>query len=133
MVCRRIEDVNALLADLQATRAIQSSRTAFVLETLVEQGRLRRPSTGRWSRGGLRHVHAPAYAALLPWIALFVIYVVWGSTYLAIAIVVREVPPFAAALLRFLIAGLVMAAAWPRRRSAGHGRPTAPAAGSTTP
>jgi Lrp/AsnC family leucine-responsive transcriptional regulator len=38
--CRRIEDVNALLAELQATRAIQSSRTAFVLETIVEKGAL---------------------------------------------------------------------------------------------
>jgi len=44
----------------------------------------------------------------LPWIALCVIYVVWGSTYLAIRIVVREVPPMAAASLRFLAAGLVM-------------------------
>src|SRR5688500_7701134 len=30
VLCRRIEDVNALLAELQGTRAIQSSRTAFV-------------------------------------------------------------------------------------------------------
>jgi Lrp/AsnC family transcriptional regulator, leucine-responsive regulatory protein len=35
--CRRIEDVNALLAELQATRALQSSRTAFVLETVLEK------------------------------------------------------------------------------------------------
>src|SRR5258708_34435094 len=39
--CRRIEDVSALLADLQATRALQSSRTAFVLETLLDKGPLR--------------------------------------------------------------------------------------------
>jgi Lrp/AsnC family leucine-responsive transcriptional regulator len=38
--CRKIEDVNALLADLQSTRALQSSRTAFVLETVVEKGPL---------------------------------------------------------------------------------------------
>ena len=38
VVCRRIEDVNALLADLQATRAVQSSRTAFVLETVLDKG-----------------------------------------------------------------------------------------------
>src|SRR5262245_56914909 len=30
VICRRIEDVNALLQELQTTRAIQSSRTAFV-------------------------------------------------------------------------------------------------------
>ena len=40
VVCRRIEDVNALLADLQKTRALQSSRTAFVLETVLEKGTL---------------------------------------------------------------------------------------------
>lgn len=38
LVCRRIEDVNGVLADLQKTRALQGSRTAFVLETLVEKG-----------------------------------------------------------------------------------------------
>jgi drug/metabolite transporter (DMT)-like permease len=51
-----------------------------------------------------------ACAGLLPWIALATIYVVWGSTYLAIAIVVRELPPFLAASLRFLSAGLVLGA-----------------------
>jgi len=40
VVCRRIEDVNALLADLQATRVLQSSRTSFVLESIVEKGGL---------------------------------------------------------------------------------------------
>jgi drug/metabolite transporter (DMT)-like permease len=46
----------------------------------------------------------------LPWIALSTIYVVWGSTYLAIAIAVKELPPFFAAFLRFLLAGMVMGA-----------------------
>ena len=50
------------------------------------------------------------HRALLPWLALGVIYVVWGSTYMAIRLVVRELPPFAAAGARFLAAGLVMAA-----------------------
>jgi len=40
VVCRRIEDVNALLLDLQSTRALQSSRTAFVLETVLDKGTL---------------------------------------------------------------------------------------------
>ena len=44
----------------------------------------------------------------LPWLALFTIYVVWGSTYLAIAIAVKELPPFFAAFLRFLVAGVVL-------------------------
>ena len=40
VICRRIEDVNALLLDLKATRILQSSRTAFVLETLLDKGTL---------------------------------------------------------------------------------------------
>ncbi len=44
----------------------------------------------------------------LPWLALFTIYVVWGSTYLAIAIAVKELPPFFAAFCRFLVAGVVL-------------------------
>ena len=53
---------------------------------------------------------SPRKRRLLPWIALAVVYVVWGSTYLAIAVVVKEQPPMAAAALRFLAAGLVMTA-----------------------
>jgi Lrp/AsnC family transcriptional regulator, leucine-responsive regulatory protein len=40
VVCRRIQDVGAILGDLQATRAVQSSRTAFVLEAVMEKGLL---------------------------------------------------------------------------------------------
>lgn len=55
----------------------------------------------------------PERRAWLPWLALLVIYVVWGSTYLAIRVVVREAPPLASAGLRFLTAGVVMSlAAW---------------------
>jgi drug/metabolite transporter (DMT)-like permease len=60
---------------------------------------------------------------LWPWISLLIVYVVWGSTYMAIAVVVKEQPPLAAASLRFFSAGLVMAAiaAVVDRK---HGRPT---------
>ena len=40
VVCRRIQDVGAILGELQATRAVQSSRTAFVLEAVMEKGLL---------------------------------------------------------------------------------------------
>jgi Lrp/AsnC family transcriptional regulator, leucine-responsive regulatory protein len=40
VVCRRIQDVSVILGDLQATRALQSSRTAFVLEAVMEKGLL---------------------------------------------------------------------------------------------
>jgi len=52
----------------------------------------------------------PPKRGLLPWLSLLIVYVVWGSTYLAIRLVVREMPPWSAAALRFLVAGLVMAA-----------------------
>ncbi|MFY9527354.1 MAG: EamA family transporter [Candidatus Acidiferrales bacterium] len=40
--------------------------------------------------------------------AFAIIYFVWGSTFLAIRIGVREVPPFLLAAMRFLVAGLVL-------------------------
>ncbi len=41
-------------------------------------------------------------------LAFAIIYLVWGSTFLAIRIGVREVPPFLLAAMRFVIAGLVL-------------------------
>jgi DNA-binding Lrp family transcriptional regulator len=40
LACRSIADVNELLAHLRATRAIQSSRTSFVLEAVLEKSPL---------------------------------------------------------------------------------------------
>ncbi|MCJ7534738.1 MAG: EamA family transporter [Anaerolineales bacterium] len=42
------------------------------------------------------------------WAALIAIYIVWGSTYLAIRFAVESMPPFLAAGFRFLIAGAVL-------------------------
>ncbi len=42
--------------------------------------------------------------------AMLVLYVVWGSTYLGIAVAIETIPPFLMAGLRFLIAGLVLLA-----------------------
>lgn len=55
------------------------------------------------------------------WIALLALYLVWGSTYLAIRYAVETIPPFLMAGARFLIAGLILYA-W--RRSAGDAPPT---------
>ena len=41
-------------------------------------------------------------------LAFAIIYLVWGSTFLAIRIGVREVPPFLLAGMRFLVAGLIL-------------------------
>ncbi len=52
----------------------------------------------------------PAAPAWLVWAALVVVYIVWGSTYLGIRIVVDSMPPLLAAGARFLVAGLALAA-----------------------
>ena len=49
--------------------------------------------------------HRPTWKTLL---AFAIIYFVWGSTFLAIRVGVREVPPFLLAAMRFLVAGLVL-------------------------
>jgi drug/metabolite transporter (DMT)-like permease len=41
-------------------------------------------------------------------LAFAIIYLVWGSTFLAIRVGVREVPPFLLAAMRFLAAGIVL-------------------------
>ena len=43
------------------------------------------------------------------WLALGIVYVVWGSTYLAIAIAVQTLPPLFYSGVRFAIAGLILA------------------------
>ncbi len=51
------------------------------------------------------------------WLALGTIYVVWGSTFIALAIAVRDLPPFLAMALRHLTAGaILLAIALPRSR-----------------
>jgi drug/metabolite transporter (DMT)-like permease len=42
------------------------------------------------------------------WAALATVYVVWGSTYLAIMIAIRTLPPFFMASARYLVAGAVL-------------------------
>ena len=42
------------------------------------------------------------------WAALLVVYVVWGSTYLAIRVGVETIPPLLLAGVRYLIAGLIL-------------------------
>jgi drug/metabolite transporter (DMT)-like permease len=57
-------------------------------------------------------------------LSLLAVYVIWSSTYLAIHVVVAELPPLLSASLRFVPAGLVMlliarrrGAAWPPARA----------------
>lgn len=50
-------------------------------------------------------IHPPAWKILL---AFAIVYFVWGSTFLAIRVGVREVPPFSLAAMRFVAAGLIL-------------------------
>src|SRR5512134_1709568 len=49
---------------------------------------------------------APDRGALI--VGMLVLYVVWGSTYLGIAIAVQTIPPFLMAAARFLLAGVIL-------------------------
>ena len=49
------------------------------------------------------------------WLALVTVYIVWGSTFVALAIAIRDLPPFLAMSLRHLVAGgVLLAFALPR-------------------
>jgi drug/metabolite transporter (DMT)-like permease len=57
-------------------------------------------------------VRAPAATGRAPgwqvWIGLAIVYVVWGSTYLAIRIVVDTMPPLLSGGVRFMLAGAIL-------------------------
>jgi len=52
------------------------------------------------------HVAPPRGAPI--WAGMLVLYLVWGSTYLAISIAVETIPPFLMAAVRFSLAGLIL-------------------------
>jgi drug/metabolite transporter (DMT)-like permease len=52
------------------------------------------------------HRHTPEWQV---WAALLIVYLVWGSTYLAIRLVVETMPPLLSASARFLVAGAILA------------------------
>jgi drug/metabolite transporter (DMT)-like permease len=45
----------------------------------------------------------------LTWLSLWTVYLIWGSTYFAIAYVIESMPPLLAMGIRFLIAGILLA------------------------
>jgi drug/metabolite transporter (DMT)-like permease len=51
---------------------------------------------------------APSSGAI--WAGIWVLYLVWGSTYLGIAIAVETIPPFLMAGFRFAVAGILLVA-----------------------
>ena len=64
-------------------------------------------------------------ASLVAWACLLIVYVVWGSTYLAIRVGVETMPPLLMAAARQLLAGLIMfpLALRSRRAAASPARP----------
>ncbi len=63
-------------------------------------------------------------ASLVAWVCLLIVWVVWGSTYLAIRVGVETMPPLLMAAARNLVAGAIMfpAAMGARRRAIRAGR-----------
>jgi drug/metabolite transporter (DMT)-like permease len=70
----------------------------------------------------------PARAEAAPpwkiWAALWVVYIVWGSTYLAIRVVVETIPPLLGAGARFGTAGLVLVTVLALKRGFAAVKPT---------
>jgi drug/metabolite transporter (DMT)-like permease len=60
----------------------------------------------------------------LIWTALTAVYIIWGTTYLAIRVSNETLPPLIAAGFRFLVAGLVLYAVTVRRGDVEGDRPT---------
>jgi drug/metabolite transporter (DMT)-like permease len=60
----------------------------------------------------------------LVWVALGIVYVVWGSTYLGIRVVVETMPPMLGAAARFVVAGGLLLAFLAARRGRAAVRPT---------
>ncbi len=58
------------------------------------------------SSTGLSSTGQPRAAPI--WVSLGIVYVIWGSTYLGIRVVVESLPAFGSAALRFAIAGVVL-------------------------
>lgn len=65
-----------------------------------------------------------AASAILIWTAIVILYVVWGSTYLAIRVAVETIPPFVMGAVRFATAGLVTLTAVAIVRRGAIARPT---------
>src|SRR5206468_1194003 len=67
-------------------------------------------------RSGSQETVSVRRAGLVAWICLLIVYVVWGSTYLAIRVGVETMPPLLMAAARSLVAGVIMFPLGLRRR-----------------
>src|SRR3954453_2116658 len=58
------------------------------------------------------------------WTNLWIVYIVWGSTYLAIALMVETMPPLLSPGVRLFAVGLILLPFTPARKGLRHIRPT---------
>jgi drug/metabolite transporter (DMT)-like permease len=58
------------------------------------------------------------------WTALWIVYIVWGSTYLAIALMVETIPPLVGAGVRFIAVGAILLPILAFRKGLSNIRPT---------
>jgi len=59
----------------------------------------------------------PGPGPLAIWAGMITLYLVWGTTYLGIAVVIETIPPYVMVAIRFLVAGLLLAGIiWVRER-----------------
>jgi drug/metabolite transporter (DMT)-like permease len=65
------------------------------------------PAAGAADRRGAAPAHQSAPGWRI-WTGLWIIYVVWGSTYLAIRVVVETMPPLVSGGIRFMLAGAIL-------------------------
>jgi drug/metabolite transporter (DMT)-like permease len=78
------------------------------------------------SARGIPGVRAEAAPPWKIWTALWIVYIVWGSTYLAIALMVETIPPLLGAGFRFMAVGLILLPILAFRRGASVWRPSRP-------
>ncbi|MFP4312655.1 MAG: EamA family transporter, partial [Nitriliruptoraceae bacterium] len=76
--------------------------------TARRPARLRVPGLQRPGLTRLGHRTWPSRHGLLVAGALGIVYVVWGSTFLAMSVVVTAIPPLLAMAVRFVLAGLLL-------------------------
>jgi drug/metabolite transporter (DMT)-like permease len=72
-------------------------------------------------KGPSQRQRAPAWQV---WVALVIVYLVWGSTYLAMRVMVQTIPPLIGAGVRFLLAGTMLYPALLARRGWARARVT---------
>jgi drug/metabolite transporter (DMT)-like permease len=60
------------------------------------------------TQAGAKSISGAGASSLSIWAAMLAVYIVWGSTYLAIRFAIETMPPFLMASTRFLLAGAIL-------------------------